>query len=387
LKRTFFIIALLIALPYARSPLYDFPAPRAFAGSHFVNPYAGLTGKWQRANLHAHGRAWSGLTNGQQPDAEVVRSYRDLGYAVAGVSDYHRIAAQNGVPTIAIYEHGYNVAKRHQLAIGARRVEWFDFPLWQSPAQEQLILDLVGREADLVAIAHPTGRNAYSDDSLEKLTGYQLIEVVNGPFAQEAPWDVALSSGHMVWGLANDDSHDIHDPRRMAAAWNMIDAPSASTGDIVGALRAGRAYSVLRLDDRPAAAATTLASVEFDDGHLSVSIEGAPATFVFAGQNGAIRKTVPTATTADYTFADGDTYIRTIIKAPRSLLYLNPIVRYDGTHLPAPMARYDLAGTWLVRAGFAAGCAAVLAFGRRRRAARTVSEREPAIAGADRNPA
>src|SRR5262245_19653524 len=128
-----------------------------------------------------------------------------MGYDVAGVSDYHDIAAQDGIETLPLYEHGYNVSKRHQLAIGAREVDWLDFPLWQSLSDEQFVIDRVGRTAELVALAHPTSRDAYSNDALHRLSGYQLMEVVNGPHRIEDPWDEALSSGHAVWALANDD--------------------------------------------------------------------------------------------------------------------------------------------------------------------------------------
>ena len=58
----------LLVLPYVWAPLYHFPDPAPFSGSDWLNPYAGVTAGWKRANLHAHGRAWSGLTNGAQPD-------------------------------------------------------------------------------------------------------------------------------------------------------------------------------------------------------------------------------------------------------------------------------------------------------------------------------
>ncbi len=189
LKRGIAVLVLISALPYLRGPLYHFPADSAFTGAHFVNPYAHLQDTWQRANLHAHGRAWNGLTNGRQSNDDIVRTYRSLGYAVAGVSNYQSIAAFDGVPTIPLYEHGYNINKRHQLAIGAHRVAWFDFPLWQSLHNQQFVIDRVAETADLVAIAHPYSRDAYTPEDLKQLTGYQLIEVVNGPFSFEESWD------------------------------------------------------------------------------------------------------------------------------------------------------------------------------------------------------
>jgi len=370
LKWTSVAVLVLAALPYAWGPIYTFPQPAAFAGAHFFNPYADLRGTWQRANLHAHGRAWSGITNGQQPDEEVVAHYQQLGYTVAGISDYERIATLHGVPTIPIYEHGYNIGKHHQLAIGAHRVEWFDFLLLQSLSHEQYIIDRVGKDSDLVAIAHPSLRGAYSRDDMEKLTGYQLIDVVNGPDEQDSLWDAALSSGHIVWGLANDDTHDVNDPRRTAVAWNMIDSPTADTSDVVDALRNGRTYAVAKKKSAADARDTRVRAVGVDAGRLVVTCYGAPATFVFIGQNGNVRRTVKDSLMAEYTFSNDDTYIRTVIHTPGTTVFLNPVLRYDGARLPQPVSTVEAGATWLLRGvSLLCGAGAIAAIARRRRAA------------------
>jgi hypothetical protein len=367
LKRALMGLAILIALPYLRPPVYDFPAPRPFSGSAFVNPYANLQGTWQRANLHAHGRAWGGLSNGRQSSLDVVRKYRSMGYAVPGISNYQQIAAHHGVPTIPLYEHGYNIYKHHQLAIGAHRVTWFDLLLWQSRSHQQFIINQVASTADLVALAHPPSRDAYSSEDLSQLTGYHLLEIVNGPFRSEEPWDAALSSGHPVWALGNDDSHDITNPRRTGGAWTMIDAASPDTADIVGALRAGRAYTVMRTNESASVVDTSLSGVEFADGTLSVTCAGDPSTFIFIGQDGAVRRTVKNALHAEYTFEPRDTYIRTVIRSPRTSMYLNPVFRYDGRTVPAPVATIDTASTWVMRLGLAGAGALLIAVARARR--------------------
>jgi hypothetical protein len=358
---------MVVALPYLRAPLYRFPEPDRFSGTSFLNPYANVNGTWQRANLHAHGRPWGGFTNGRQSGHEIARAYRSMGYSVTGVSDYHSIAAFDGVPTLPIYEHGYNLAKRHQLAIGARRVDWFDLPLWQSLSHQQFVIDRLAATAALVALAHPPSRNAYAPDDLRRLSGYHLLEIVNGPHLSEETWDAALSSGHLVWALANDDTHDLKDPARTAIAWNMIDAPSASDSDIIDALRAGRAYAVTRTNEIASAVDTVVDRVEFSDGTLVVSCAGDPSTFLFVGQNGIVRSTVEDALSASYTFAADDSYIRAVIRSPRTAMYLNPIVRDDGS--PAAAApTVDMARTWLMRGSLAiAGAAALFLMRRERR--------------------
>lgn len=379
-------VALLAAVPYVWGPIYRFPEPRLFTGNAIWNPYADLRGTWQRANLHAHGRAWVGLTNGEQSDKVVAQRYRDLGYSVPGVSDYQKIAAYHGVATMPIYEHGYNLNKTHQLAIGAHAVEWFDFPFWQALSHQQYVIDRVKRKTELVALAHPATRDAYTAGDLEHLTGYDLIEVVNGPFAVEDVWDAALSSGHAVWAVANDDTHDLRDVRRTAAGWNMIDATSSSTVDVVDALRTGRSYAVLRVGSIDASNVTVVNQVDVQDSTLRVSVSGAASTFSFIGQNGAVRKTVKDVTAATYTFESADTYVRTVVTSPQTVLYLNPVLRYDGARLPVPVATVDVASTWMLRLSIGLGCLAAFGYSRRRRP-HLVTRAQPVLAGVKRNTA
>ncbi len=359
------MVFLAAAIPYALAPVYRFPSPRTFKGPIFWNPYAHLTGAWQRANLHAHGHAWSGLTNGTHTDEEVVAEYKRRGYSVAGVSDYQWIAAQHGVDTLPLYEHGYNITKEHQLAIGARRVEWLDFPIWTWLNQKQFVLNRVAQTSDLVAINHPG--TAYTERDFRDLTGYQLIEVVNGPFKFEDVWDAALSSGHAVWALANDDIHDLTNIRRLAIAWNMIDAPAADISDIVIALRHGRTYAVSLVGEKADAA---LASVDVHDQTLTVSTAGVPATFVFIGQDGVVRQTADQVMHASYTIQPDDTYIRTVIRTANMVMYLNPIIRYDGGALPLLTAVVNEPLTWLSHVLIVAACVVVPVLLWRRRSTR-----------------
>jgi hypothetical protein len=115
----------------------------------------------------------------------------------------------------------------------------------------------------------------------------------------------------------------------------------------------------VRTTDTLTAGDLTLAAVRVDGDTLTVTFDGPPATTVFVGQNGAIRKTVTGATTASYAFAPDDTYIRAVVHGPQTDLFLNPILRTDGGHLPAPAAVVDDMWTGTVRATIIVACAAV----------------------------
>ena len=181
---------------------------------------------------------------------------------------------------------------------------------------------------------------------MRNLTGYELMEIVNGPFPVEDLWDAALSAGRVVWATANDDAHDVTNLRRTFIAWNMIDAPTASARDIIGALGQGRSYAVsLQGADADAA----LKSFEVNDAAVTITSTGVPATYLFVGQDGAVRGTANQVMEATYTFAATDTYIRTVIRTPNMVMYFNPVMRYDGSKLPALEASVDTASTWLHR--------------------------------------
>jgi hypothetical protein len=376
LKRAAFAALLVLAFPYVRGPVYDFPPGVAFSGTQLLNPYQNARHSWLRSNFHAHGRPWGGLTNGRQSDADIVRTYESFGYAVAGVSNYQHIAAAHGAETIPIYEHGYNLVKRHQLAIGARSVTWFDFPLWQTLSNQQYVIDRVAATADLVALAHPYSRDAYALEDLRQLTGYQLIEVINGPFLFEDSWDAALSAGRIVWGLGDDDTHDLLDSRRTAVAWTMVNARSNETADVVA-----------RTNDSASAIETRLGEVIVRDGTLHVTSVGDPSTFIFVGQNGAVRKTVKYVTAASYEFAHDDSYIRTVIRSPRTAMFLNPVFRHDGTGQPPLSAQIDTPGTWLFRGGLILVCIALGFLYRDRRRPAVGRSARPVLAPADRKTA
>ena len=82
----------------------------------------------------------------------------------------------------------------------------------------------------------------------------------------------------------------------------------------------------------------------------------------------SFRQKVKDATAAAYTLSAADTYVRTVVESPQTVLYLNPIVRYDGAALPVPMAGIQPIATWLLRFSYVAGLAVVAALVRKRRA-------------------
>lgn len=353
LKSAIAAVIVVAVVPYLFAPIYLFPGPRAFRGPALWNPYRREPGTWLRANLHAHSRGWGTPADGRQSDAEIKQWYKSMGYSAVGLANHQRISDD----PLPIYEQGYSLGKRHLLVIGARRVDWFDIPFWQFPSHKQFMIDRLRSSGELIAIAHPSERRAYTADDLRALTGYHLLEVVNGDSRAANLWDAALSSGRLVWGIGVDDTHDVMNARRTATGWTMIGAASTATSDVLAGLRAGRMYAVAGHEGR---SSTVLSSVTVTNGTLFVTCEGKPATFSFVGQDGRLLKTVDETLIAKYRISAEDTYVRTVIQAPDAVLYLNPIVRYDGVRLHAPATQVDGWATRVARLALVTGCGLLL---------------------------
>jgi hypothetical protein len=346
------LLVILALVPYLAVPVYRWPASQPFSGSQWWNPYENATGPWRRANFHAHGQSWGGLTAGAQSDGDVVRAYRAAGYDIAGVSNYESVSSVDLVPA---YEHGYNLNKHHQLALGAHAVVWWDFPLWQGINEKQFVLDRLRVWTDVIALNHPARRHGYTVEDVRRLTGYQLMEIANGRITTDDRWDAALSSGRPVLGIGGDDTHDVNDDRRFAVAWTMIAAPALTSQAVLDALRGGRSYVVVRKRSDPVAPELSLASLTVEGPSLEVRLAGPESLITFVGQDGTVRQTTK-GTMACYRFSAADTYIRTMVQGEDADLYLNPVMRSAGGPPVWPKASADAWWTALRQAAIVTVC-------------------------------
>src|SRR5262245_41260544 len=154
--------ALLVIAHLCWPPVYAFPPPSPFHGARWYNPYERSTdgaGIWLRANFHAH--SWGLFWTPQDPVPEI---YGELGYDVPTLSNSMAIAPRRPGEDLYIptYEHGYGWRKWHFAVIGADRVDYLDFPLFQSASIKQYRLDRLRSNARLLVINHPNLLGAFS---------------------------------------------------------------------------------------------------------------------------------------------------------------------------------------------------------------------------------
>lgn len=329
-------------------PVYRFPPSVPFSGDRWHNPYAGTSSAvWLRANFHVHARAGVPFGGGRQPVSQVWEHYDRLGYDVIGISNYMSLRPPRPGERlyVAAYEHGYGIGQQHQTVLGARAVNWLDFPLYQGLRQKQYVLDCLGADGALVVINHPNKNRAYAVEDMKRLTGYLGVEVRTKYARGEACWDAALSSGRTVWGFCGDDGHDLERPSHSAIGWNMIAAAERSAAAVRAALRAGRFYGVWTRKKKPP---NVLEGCEVEAGRLRVSLLAPADAIRFIGQGGQLREEHRDARTADYCLRPEDTYVRVEAATGLTTLYLNPVFRSDGPPLQ-PRAEARVGWTWGIR--------------------------------------
>ena len=336
-------ILLTVAWFYATCPVYTFEEPKPFAGENFFNPYQQIDDDgWQKCIFHLHTKRWGGLTDGDNSSEEVLTAYRKLHFDIPCISDYMSInRANSDDPSyIPIYEHGYNIKKTHQLALGARKVVWRDYFFRQNLNQKQHIIDVLKKHSRRIAVNHPNRHHAYLPEDFRYLSGYDYFEVQNGRCISETEWDAALTNGHPAWLIANDDAHNVHDPAILQREVTFVNASVPAGDEILNRLAQGMAFGLhfpynkqatFEDKERDAGLISFPISIQVHEDTLHVVWQQTMKQIEFIGDNGKLLKTVNGNNAAFYPIRSEDTYVRVKLTAPEGFVYfLNPVIRCTG---------------------------------------------------------
>ena len=339
-------LLLIILYIYLSVPTYSFKEPRPFAGEYLYNPYQDMKpDQWKKYHFHCHSRRYFGLTNGRKSKENTIDSvYQALGYDHYGISDYmgintHGTEREDYIPA---YEHGYGLfRKTHQICIGAEKVYWPDFPFMQNLNMKQHTINKLGEDCRFVMPAHASFTKGYKVSDMIFLSNYRLIEVVNPYGNAFEHWDKALSNGHRVYALGDDDTHDITKASEVCHNLTMINTPDLGPEHVYEALDKGLCYAVefdnwyhhpMTLTEKveQARALPHLTRAELVGDTLFIATSNVKMQEVkFIGQEGTTLKTEENVATAYYVIRPEDQYVRAEINVNGlQHFYLNPITRH-----------------------------------------------------------
>jgi len=338
---------------------------------------------WIQANFHAHTRQFGGLTNGRLNTNEMLDSvYSALGFDHVGISDYNKINFYDSSDRsfIPAYEHGYGIFKIHQLCIGAEKVRKLDYFAFQNLSMKQHTLNRLAKQTRLAIPAHPSFvKKGYLVEDMKYLSNYKLMEVLNGFRISCAHWDMALSNGHLVYLIGNDDSHDVTDITDVATRFTMINAPENEAEQLLQALENGNAVGVDFLVKRDETLEQKINRLKKDLPHITqVELKGdtlfvaASKTFSnikFIGQEGKELNSQKNKKSAFYIIQPEDNYVRTELRfKDGTTLYLNPITRHeDATIVKQRLDRVNYPKTILLWSMYVLVIAAAVRFCIRRK--------------------
>lgn len=358
------VLIVIFFVIYAIAPVYKFSDAEVFSGDKIYNPYQDMDStNWKKGNFQVQSRVWMGITNGRNNSNEAIQIvYKQLGYDIIVTSDYMKINdfGEGNNWHIPTYEHGYSIRKVHQVCIGSHKVNWIDYPFYQNISHKQHIINILHENNDIVCLAHPDLRDGYLLDDMRKLSNYDLMEVLNEIRKSPHHWDAALSSGHSIFILANDDAHNVFDPTEVGRMCTFINTKSLDSKDVIDALKSGKAFGadiamrqgadlVEKAEDHERIAMLKNVSVVNDT--LFIELSEKAKLFAFIGQNGIVKSNVVDTNLAVYPIELSDTYVRTEITFENgNKFYLNPVYRYSGD---APVkqlnSKMDYVKTWVQR--------------------------------------
>lgn len=345
------LIALMLVVATSGSLIYDFAEPSPFAGPDIFNPYRDIDSLhcWKKANFHTHTRV-EGLSNECKywPDY-VYKVYERHGYDIVTFSNHNKLTEHpfDKALQINVYEHGYNFLKYHKLVFGCKDTNAFDHLLPFLPSQMQLQLDILGKESDIIQFNHPLHTFSVTRDAMEKLCGYDIIEIDSEGSTECEYWDWALSAGHYSFGLAGDDLHNPDDTHRVAKRCSFICSPSATYDDVRKTLLGGCYYSMrvpdygngdwdIKMERNKRQPYIKDIGVKGDT--VFVSLSHVADSIKMFGQGHTTLLRVDDSSFAAYVMKDDDPYVRFTIYFPTGeVIFSNPFARYDASKATSPV--------------------------------------------------
>jgi hypothetical protein len=279
---------------------------------------------WLKGNTHTH----TTNSDGDTPPADVARWYKAHGYRWLVLSDHNVFTdpatlAQLVDSTFALIP-GEEVTTSFKKA--AVHVNALDITRVIAAPKDSTLLGTVQKTVDAIRaeravphVNHPNFLWSIDTTTLLKLERDRLLEIFNGhptvhnagggdwPGMEEA-WDVLLTRGKRMYGIAVDDAHHFQGEFAVNRAnpgrgWVVVHAPSVSPRAVAAALDAGQFY---------ASTGPVLDDIRVESRTLSLRIvpQGDfKYTTTFIGTGGRVLKTDRTLTPS-YTLSGTETYVR-----------------------------------------------------------------------------
>ncbi|MCM3869083.1 MAG: CehA/McbA family metallohydrolase [Pyrinomonadaceae bacterium] len=281
---------------------------------------------WYKGNTHTH----TLNSDGDSTPDEVVRWYRENGYNFLVLTDHNFVTSVDGLNALHAADEKFIVIKGEEVTdkFGSKpiHVNGLNVERKVEPQGGNSVVEVLQRNVDAVRavsgvphINHPNYEWAITADELKQVQNNKLFEIYNGhhrannlggggaPGLEEV-WDVILSNGKLLYGIAVDDAHTFKQPwnknsARPGRGWVVVRTDRLSTTAILDALERGDFY---------ASTGVELADYQTTEKDITITIKPERSTkyrVLFIGQSGRVLKEAIT-NPAVYQFLGNEMYVR-----------------------------------------------------------------------------
>ena len=299
--------------------------------------------QWFKGNTHAHTLE----SDGDSTPEVVTRWYKDHGYNFLVLSDHNVHTA------IAALNAKYAAPGKFTLIPGEEvtsafegksiHVNGLDTRERIGKQQGASVLEILQKSVDAIRaqeavphINHPNFNWSLTAEDLRSVKNNKLFEIFNGhPMVNnaggggvagtEAAWDVILSSGVLLYGIAVDDAHnfkDLGNPKLAGPGrgWVVVRAAELSARAILGAMERGDFY---------ASTGVELADYAVSSSAMTVTVKKesfAKYRIQFIGNGGAVLHEALDSP-ATYTFRGTEGYVRArVLDSNGHIAWCQPVV-------------------------------------------------------------
>ncbi|MCH2465185.1 MAG: CehA/McbA family metallohydrolase [Gemmatimonadetes bacterium] len=221
-------------------------------------------GLWYKGNTHAH----TTMSDGDSPPEYVARWYKEHGYDFLVLSDHNVFTDPQSlshlVDSTFLLIPGEELTSSFEAA--AVHVNGLNIPYVLEAQTSSTLVGTIQANVDAVRevegvphINHPNFRWSFGAKELAQIERDRLLEISNGHPAvhneggEDSPgleeiWDILLSNGKRIYGIAVDDAHHFQgefapDRANPGRGWVTVRAQNLDAMALMEALEAGHFYS------------------------------------------------------------------------------------------------------------------------------------------------
>ncbi len=299
--------------------------------------------KWYKGNTHTH----TLNTDGRDVPYDVAKWYRERGYNFVVITDHEYITNIEPLNELLgrtgqfLVISGQEVTDSsegkpvHSNGLGLTKVV---MPSKLSTKIESLQknIDNIRAAGSIPQLNHPNFGWALNAAEIRQLKGLNLIEIHNGhplvnnlggggqPSA-EAIWDELLSAGMTIYGIADDDVHQLHSKGEAIEAlpgqgWIYVKAKELTSSAILTAIDNGNFYSSTGVE---------LTEYTADKNEVSIKVKTTNYSkyrIQFIGNGGKVLQE-SLEPTASYKITGNERYVRVkILESNGKIAWTQPVI-------------------------------------------------------------